>query len=116
MAEPTRDEQIARVEAMEARMDRARTLIDKLGPLLDEAAEFAPEAKDFAAYYGSKQWFADMADADSGAIPSSVKMGVLTEDLPYDVVTEWMELCDRLREVGAIADLRSVDEDCSGIS
>lgn len=93
------DDQIERIEGMEARMDRAREIIDALSKSLQDFYAFSSEFETLRSYYGSKQWFADMADADSGAIPSCVKMGVLTEDLPYDVVTEWLELSERINSV-----------------
>ena len=92
--------QADRVAAMENRMNEAREALDRVEAALDALERLRPEFAALADYYGSEDWFADIDAHERGALPASVTAGVLTEDLPYDVVGQWKDTGLRMIEMG----------------
>ena len=86
---------IERITRAEERLNRAKAAIR----LANEALEALEKARDdFAlvnSYYGSPDWFADLAAYDNnelGADRSTVPAGILSEDSAYNMLTDYNEL------------------------
>ena len=93
-------EQIARIRKMERRLNRALSAMKRLELALEkyEAAQYDIAALD--EYYGSDLWKQDLADDEAGRLPNDLKRGVLSEDGIWNLLTDFKELKERMRELG----------------
>ncbi|WP_066924507.1 DUF4298 domain-containing protein [Murdochiella massiliensis] len=92
-----RSERIARVQRMEKVMNELASLQAELNQALDHFESFKEQSDAFDAYYSSRDWMDDYYASSLGIIPEEIDQGVLTEDLPYDVLCENDELGRRMR-------------------
>ena len=100
-------DQIERITAAEQALDSARTTIDHFGQALDSFEAAQTDVGRVSEYLGSEAWFDDMDAHTNGEIPSSVKAGILSQDLGYDLIMDNRELALRMLEV-ATAILRDL--------
>ena len=94
-------EQITRIRQMERRLNTALAAVKRLTTALDkwEAAQEAIAALD--EYYGSDVWRQDLADDEAGLLPEGLKRGVLSEDGIWNMLSDYRELNERLKEAAA---------------
>jgi Rad3-related DNA helicase len=92
-------ERIARIEQMEARMDRLQAAASALERALDEWEAAQPELEPLARYYSGPLWREDFAADEEGELPAELKRGVLSEDGLWNLLDRVRELNERLLEV-----------------
>ncbi len=86
-----------RVAAMEKRLCDARRVIADANASLERLSAELDEINKLDRYYGSKEWYDDIAAYDRGEV--SIPCGVLSEDEAYDVITARRELAVRMLEL-----------------
>ncbi len=96
-------EQIERIRAMEAAMERAGAAISALDRALDTYRGAQADLRALDAYLQSDDWKADFAADASGALPGDLKRGVLSEDGLYDLLDADADLRRALRAAGRAA-------------
>ena len=92
------NEQIERIQAMEACLDRALNAEKALHQALDQLEGLAAAVEQLEKYYTSGAWRQDFEADEQGLLPESLKRGVLSEDGIYDALEEYSELLRRMRE------------------
>lgn len=95
--------QIERITHMERILDTVSDAVKQLSDALEVFSKVQPQVKELSAYYGSEAWQQDYDDDGEGKLPADLKRGVLSEDLPYDVLTRRDELVIELLEVATAA-------------
>ena len=90
------DSTIERINNMESRVDKAAGAVEKAEQALSGLEAALPDFSAFAEYYGSEDWFSDLDAYNNGELPKDVKCGVLSEDLPYDLITDAKDLAMRM--------------------
>lgn len=95
-------EQTERIRKNEEALDELNKVSAELAKALDHAERFSQDFIDFCEYYGSEEWFADYDDKNEGKLPDSLKCGVLSEDLPYDLIVEMRDHAVRMLELAAV--------------
>jgi len=93
-------QQIARIRAMERRMDRAAAAVKRLTAALDKWEDAQEDIAALNQYYGSDLWKQDFADDEAGLLPADLKRGVLSEDGIWNLLVDVREL-DYLLKVTA---------------
>lgn len=88
-----------RIRQMEEAFDAASAALERFESALDEFEGAQDSLLSFSDYYGSEQWLEDYDAHAQGALPPDLKCGVLSEDLPYDALMEYHELCIRMLEI-----------------
>lgn len=92
------EERIARVTAMEARMDQAAealALMEAALPRYEAAQELLRQLED----YMEQDWMADYEADEAGELPEDLKRGVLSQDGLYNLLFDARQLRERLREL-----------------
>ena len=77
---------IARLEAMEKRLDACAEATRALQDALDGMAALKDDMTALFTYYGSEQWHDDREADERGLWPATLKRGILSEDLVYDEI------------------------------
>ena len=95
--------QVARIQQMEEVFDNAVDALVKFDAALIEFEEAQDGLLAFSDYYGSEDWFEDFDASAQGALPSDLKCSVLSEDLPYDAIVDYRDLCIRMLELATTA-------------
>ena len=90
---------VKRIAEMEGKMDRVRGAVDELAKALDDLDSVADDYMDFVGYYGSEDWFDDFEEKGAGNLPDDLKCGVLSEDLPYDLIVDMNDQAIRMLEL-----------------
>lgn len=93
------ENRIKRIQKMEKIMNNLSRIQAKLNEALDEFESFQSEIKEFDEYYSSKYWIEDYDAANRGEIPENIQMGVLSEDIPYDILGENFYLAKRMKKL-----------------
>jgi len=93
-------QQIARIRAMERRMNRAAAAVKRLTAALDKWEDAQEDIAALNQYYGSDLWKQDFADDEAGLLPADLKRGVLSEDGIWNLLVDVREL-DYLLKVTA---------------
>lgn len=93
-------EQIERIAEMEEYLDDAENVLKEFAKALGKYEQCLKRMDALSEYYGSKDWFQDVEDYDSGRLPKGLKCGVLSEDSIYSMLTDNKELAIRMLEVG----------------
>lgn len=93
-------QQIARIRAMERRMNRATAAVKRLSVALDKWEDAQVDITALNQYYGSDLWKQDFADDEAGLLPADLKRGVLSEDGIWNLLVDVREL-DYLMKVTA---------------
>ena len=91
-------EEIERITQMEAYMDEAAAALRELAAALERYAAVEPKLRILDAYYRGGQWLRDYESDCAGHLPPTLKRGVLSEDALWDVLRDWDDLKDELRE------------------
>ena len=82
-------ERIARICAMEERMERANAALAAGEPSVAKDDVLA-----LSAYYSGGQWLADYEADERGELPRDLKRGVLSQDGLYDLLEAWNTVKD----------------------
>ena len=88
--------QIERIERMERNLERAKYALSALSEALDEYDSVQDSLQELASYYGSATWKQDFADDEQGKLPHTLKRGILSEDVLWDVLEDNRTLKERL--------------------
>ncbi len=91
-------EQTERISLMEQRLRRATEAARALDAALDLYEAARPDVERLEQYYGSPEWWQDLADDQAGRLPDGLPRGVLSEDAIWDLLAEWRELRGRMKE------------------
>lgn len=75
-----------RVEEMEERLNMCQEQVEIFRRELAVFAEIMDDYRALYQYYGSEMYHADVDAMQSGQLPDSVRAGVLTEDLLYNLI------------------------------
>ena len=92
-------EQIKRLTYMEQILDEATEAVSSLSEALEKYSAVQDKLQELAAYYSSEQWRQDFDDDSAGKIPSNLKRGVLSEDAVYNLLSDIVDLKERLKEL-----------------
>ena len=87
-----------RIEENEKRLDRLNNIVYNLDKSLEEFENNYKEYRLLNKYYGSKQWFKDKEDFESGKI-KNIKAGVLSEDAVWNTLEDIDDLLKRMKKV-----------------
>ncbi len=93
------NEQIKRIEAMEAVVNEATAVLDEMEAAITRWEQQQPQFEALAAYYQSPQWLADLDDDRAGRLPQTLRRGVLSEDAVYDLLCNVGQMRQRLESV-----------------
>jgi len=91
-------EQIERIKEMELRMSRASAALIELSAALDKLEAEKEDLAQLGDYYGSELWKKDFDDDRAGLLPSDLKRGVLSEDGLWNLLEDYRDLKERLKE------------------
>ncbi len=95
------DTRIARIEAMERRLDACAGVVRALTERMSDVDALRDDMAALLRYYGSADWFIDL-DADArGELPAGLKRGVLSEDAVYDLIGEIHDAAEKMIRLGA---------------
>ena len=89
-------EQIRRITRMEENLNEAAAALEALEKALERYEGVRRQVEELAAYYGSRLWFADLADDEAGKLPPELRRGVLSEDAAYNLLTDWGQMEQKL--------------------
>ncbi|MBS4761278.1 DUF4298 domain-containing protein [Carnobacteriaceae bacterium zg-ZUI252] len=81
-----------RVEQMELSMDNVSDYVAQLETLLKQFDTMHQTYLTFRHYYGSSDWYEDRE------LPLNIKSGVLSEDLPYEVIGQYRDVALNMLE------------------
>ena len=91
---------IDRIKEMEHTLNDSIKAIKEFEKALEKFVKAQDDINRVSTYYGSETWFSDVEEYDSGIIPQNVKVGILSEDIAYDMLMENRELAIRMLEEG----------------
>ena len=77
-------------------LDSISSTIANTNKALEEFKTLKEKSAILNKYYGSKEWFKDKEDLESGKI-SNIKAGVLSEDAVWNMLDEIDELMNRMK-------------------
>ena len=80
---------IDRIKEMEEILNNGTKIMDSLLKAYDDFIEYEPKLKKFIDYYDNGGYREDFLADEQGLLPADLKRGVLTEDLPYDLVSQY---------------------------
>lgn len=89
------------IEKMETIMNSHEDIIKKLDDDLDFIENHQEDYNSLIEYYFSEQRNQDLEDDKNGIIPKTMSRGVLSEDLIYDLMSDYYDLGIRMLEVSA---------------
>ena len=87
-----------RIQQMEAYMNEAAEALRGLSAALERYRAVLPKLTALDEYYRGGQWLRDYESDCAGHLPPSLRRGVLSEDALWDVLRDWDDLRDELRE------------------
>lgn len=91
-------DQLARISAMEERLNRAAGALCRLDAALADLETLRQDVAVLAAYYEGPLWRADFEADERGLLPPDLRRGVLSEDAVYDLLTQYKEILESLRQ------------------
>ena len=97
MVSTNNKEQLRRIRKMERHFVRAASALKRLSSALDKYEEAKADIAALASYYGSDDWKQDFADDEAGRLPKDLKRGVLSEDGIWNLLEEYRELQNRIK-------------------
>ena len=97
MVSTNNKEQLRRIRKMERHFVRAASALNRLSSALDKYEEAKADIAALASYYGSDDWKQDFADDEAGRLPKDLKRGVLSEDGIWNLLEEYRELQNRIK-------------------
>ena len=84
-----------RITKMEEYFDLTKDNIKELKKSLNKFKKNKKKVYELSNYYGSNDWYTDRENFDN-----SIKAGILSEDLPYDTLSELHSLAIDLISIG----------------
>lgn len=87
-----KEQQIKRIEQMEAYLNDAKDAVKNVSKALEDFMEAQNKVIALENYYEGGCWRKDFEDDEAGLLPDYLKRGVLTEDAIYDLLTDNDEL------------------------
>ena len=94
-------DQLARISAMEERLNRAAGALCRLDAALADLETLRQDVAVLAAYYEGPLWRADFEADERGLLPPDLRRGVLSEDAVYDFLNACHEAMETLRRTAA---------------
>lgn len=91
-------DQLARISAMEERLNRAAGALCRLDAALADLETLRQDVAVLAAYYEGPLWRADFEADERGLLPPDLRRGVLSEDAVYDLLEEYDAVLEKLRQ------------------
>ena len=91
--------QITRINKYENILNTSKKLLKKLEKTLIKYNQLQSELRELDSYYGSEEWYQDVADDNSGLISSNINRGILSEDAVFDLLTENHDIAIKMLEV-----------------
>ena len=91
-------DQLARISAMEERLNRAAGALCRLDAALADLETVRQDVAVLAAYYEGPLWRADFEADERGLLPPDLRRGVLSEDAVYDLLAQYGECMARLKK------------------
>ena len=85
------NDQIERITAMEARLDRVQQALRTLRDGLADYTAVREDIDELQDYLASEDWRADFEADEAGRLPAGLKRGVLSEDGIYDTLDDYSE-------------------------
>ncbi len=92
---------IRRIESMEELLNECEKALSDYEAATDRFEAAQARISALSDYYGSGDWHDDREADEQGLLPQTLKRGVLSEDLAYDVITGNRDLAIRLLEIAA---------------
>lgn len=89
-----KEQQIKRIEQMEANLNDAKEAVKNVSKALEDFMEAQNKVIALEQYYQGGAWRKDFEDDEAGLLPDYLKRGVLTEDAIYDLLTDNDELLE----------------------
>ncbi|RVU97762.1 DUF4298 domain-containing protein [Coriobacteriales bacterium OH1046] len=93
------EESVERIGIAEEAFDRVVAASRQLEASLDAFDDILDDLTLLADYYGSSEWFEDRGADEKNKLPKDLKRGVLSEDLPYDMLSDARGLALRMLEI-----------------
>ncbi len=93
-------EQTAQIQKMETYLNEAYSVVREFSEVFEKFEKCQEKLKALSQYYGSEDWYRDLADYDQGRLPKDLKCGVLSEDLIYNILIENHDWAIRMLETG----------------
>ena len=93
-------DRIDRIREMEQRMDRAAQWLETATVSLEQHPSVLDDVRELSSYYESGLWMEDYEADEAGKLPAELKRGVLSEDGLYNLLAEYADLMEGLREIG----------------
>ena len=90
---------IERIQAMEALLNEASDAVVVMANALEDYAGIQEKIRRLSNYYGSDDWYGDMAADQKGKLPDDLARGVLSEDLIYDMIVGNRDNALRMLEI-----------------
>ena len=84
-------DRIERIQDMERRMDRVRTVLSSRAPSSAALLAVQADVRRLEGYYASPLWLEDYEADETGLLPAWLRRGVLSEDALYDLLEEYRE-------------------------
>ena len=78
--------QVERIETMEANMNEVNAVLAETIKATKKLKRVMKKYDALSKYYSSQDWFEDAQAYSKGKLPEDLSCGVLSEDLPYDVI------------------------------
>lgn len=78
--------QVERIETMEANMNDVNAVLAETIKATKKLKRVMKKYDALSKYYSSQDWFDDAQAYSEGKLPEDLRCGVLSEDLPYDVI------------------------------
>lgn len=81
-------DRVEHIQEMEAHLRDSQSFFDALDKGLADFEGLAPRLEALEAYYGSPEWFDDLAAYHKGQLPEGLTYQVLSEDGVYDALVD----------------------------
>ncbi len=81
---------------MEDLLNEADLQVGTFSAMLNRFEKMQPGMMELSRYYGSEEWYQDLAAYDAGKLPEGIECGVLSEDAVYDLLTKRREIAIRM--------------------
>lgn len=90
---------IDRIKEMEKIYDKTSKSVKELEKALEAFKKDEKALYKLSKYYGSKAWLDDYDAYEAGKVPKSVKAGVLSQDLVYDLLVDYHDLVTEMSKL-----------------
>lgn len=93
-------EQVARIQKMEQLLNESTGIIQEFSAVFERFLQCQEGIEQLKQYYGSEEWYQDLEAYDNRQLPEGLKCGVLSEDLIYNMLTDYHKLAIWMLETG----------------